>query len=146
MVCACTGRGQVKAGSLDTEISSSALRCCLLLPPALLPPVCPAGLSRPLSFLQPRPAGLSLGSHSVVFGFFFNLTSVLGGEKRGFLTACARVCVYEWCLCVPYLEGVAGVLLQEVRNVKLAGLGWEDLMPGGVVVTVETIPVSPAST
>lgn len=55
-------------------------------------------------------------------------------------------CVYEWRLCVPYLEGVAGVLLQEVRNVKLAGLGWEDVMPGGVVVAVETIPVLPAST
>lgn len=37
-----------------------------------------------------------------------------------------------------------GFLLQEIRNVKLAGLGLEDVMAEGVVVMVENIPVLPA--
>lgn len=52
------------------------LLCSLLLPFLLLlfsslpPSVCPARLSWPLSFLQPRPAGLSLGSHYLIFTFW----------------------------------------------------------------------------
>lgn len=69
------------------------LRSLLLLPflpllfptPHAPPSVCPARLSWPLSFLQPRPAGLSLGSHYLIF------TSCLG---RRVLTAHARVFVW----------------------------------------------------
>lgn len=47
-------------------------------------------------------------------------------------------------VCVSYLEGVTGVLLQDIRNLKLAGLGLEDLMPDALVVMMENIPVLPA--
>lgn len=64
------------------------------------------------------------------------------GGKKGNSVCWSGLC--EWCLCVYYLEGVTGVLLQDIRNLKLAGLGLEDLMADGLVVMMENIPVLPA--
>lgn len=125
------------------------LLCSLLLPflALLFPPfVCPARLSWPLSFLQPRPAGLSLGCHCLIF------TSCLG---RRVLTANARVFVWMLSVRMCWLRNfceVKGVLLQDVQynslmtlvtNAKLAGRGLEDLEPHGLV-NMEDIPVLPA--
>lgn len=90
-------------------------------------PVCPTRLSRPLSFLQPRPAGLSLGSPPIWF-----LPLFLGWRV---LTAFGRVFVWMVTVCVcrgGYRGFIAGwtvqwASLRLVRDPKLAGRGLEDL-------------------
>lgn len=100
-------------------------------------PVCPARLLWPLSFLQPHPAGLSLGSPYLIFYLLF-------GEK-GF----AYECLYEWCLCVCVQVAklqdaqLQWALLRLIRSPKLAGRGLEVLEPDGLV-NMEDIPVLPA--
>lgn len=96
------------------------------LPPSLpapLPPVCPARLSWPLSSLQPRPAGLSVGSPTILF-----FTSLFG--KKGINSTCPSVCVNGVCAYVSrgFVAGctVQTASLRLVRNPKLAGRGLED--------------------
>lgn len=70
-------------------------------------PLSPARLSWALSFLQPRPAGLSLGSH-----YFFFFTSYLG---RRVLTAYARVFVWMVSVSEDWCRNITGVSLQDVQ-------------------------------
>lgn len=101
--------------------------CTLGLPPSRSaaafsssppPSVCSARLSWPLSFLQPRPAGLSLGPHYVI------CTSCLG---RRVFTAYARL--FVWMLSVRmclWLVGGTGISLQGVKYNKCSELvNWQ---------------------
>lgn len=98
--------------------------CTLGLPPSLSaaafsssspPSVCSAKLLWPLSFLQPRPAGLSLGSHYVI------CTSCLG---RRVLTAYARVFVWmsavRMCLWRNILRGLQGFRCRMYSTISLS--------------------------
>lgn len=121
--------------------------CTLRLPPLLsaaafsflfpLPRVCSARLSWTLSFLQPCPAGLSLGSHSVVFIF---LTSFW--ETR-VLPVYARVFVWMVSVCLIFGRSYRGFITgyQKSKTGRF-GLGGSD----GLVVMMENIPVLPAWT
>lgn len=92
------------------SLSAAAFSSC---PP---PSVCSARLSWPLSFLQPRPAGLSLGSHYVI------CTSSLG---RRVFTAYARL--FVWMLsvrmCLWLVGWGTGVSLQGVKYNKCPQTG-----------------------